>query len=114
MLHLEPCAADRLEAGYGFVGRERLRTTELDRLPLCRRMSQRKRTDLRHVAVRNPTNRTRAWAVDAGLSFCIIESQSRAQPYFHKPTGLNHREVQALCGFLDLLLRVAQRERDSR
>src|SRR5215472_6113266 len=114
MVQPKASAADGFEAGYDFVGAQRFRAAKLDCFPHCRGMSQRNRANLRHIAVRNPANWTRTWPVDARLGIFVIKSQSRAQPYFHKPTGLNYGKVQALHGFLDLLLRITQRERYSR
>src|SRR3954454_14258455 len=98
--------ADFLKAAYHFKWAERFWSTELNRCPLCRRMSQRKGTDCRDVAVRDPTDRFCSRSIDASLGVCIIEAQGRAEPYFHKPTGLYDGEVQGLQSLLYLLLRV--------
>src|SRR6266516_2485862 len=111
MLQPEGPAAYSLKAGYYVERAERFRSAKLDGLLLRRRMAQRNRADFCDIAVRNPTNWARSRPIDASLCFCVIESQSRAQPYFHKPARLYDGEVHAFDGSLNLLLRIGQRER---
>src|SRR5690348_4442003 len=105
MFQPETPTADSFEAGYNFQRAERLWSAELHHFPLCGWMAQRDRTHFRHVAIRNPTDTGCPRPINPRLGILIVESQRRAQPYFHEPTRLDDREVQAFDGILDLLLR---------
>src|ERR1022692_60874 len=109
MLELERSATDSFEASHHLEWAERLRSAELDGRTLSGRVSKRDSTHFGDVPERNPTDRCRAWSVDASRCIRVIESQRWAQPHFHKPTRLNSGEVQGRDRFLYRLFRIAQR-----
>jgi len=74
MLQLERPAADFFEATHYLEWAERLRSAKLDGPALSGRMSQRDRTHFGDVPERNPTDRCRAWSVDARPCVRVIES----------------------------------------
>src|SRR5437660_1284198 len=104
MFQPESLAANSFESSYNFKGAERFWTTELDHLPRCGWIVQRNGANFGDIAIRNPTDKACPRSIDPRLRILMVESESRAQPYFHEPTRLDNCEVQAFDSILDLLL----------
>lgn len=105
-------AADLLKTGHHFKCAQRLGSTELDEFSCRRGISETDRAHLCDIVIRNPTGGARSCPVDPSARIRVVESQSRAEPNFHEPTRLNHREIEVPESILYLLLGIAQRKRD--
>src|SRR6185503_15889866 len=94
MLELERLATNLFETSDDFEWAQRGGAAKFDSSALCRRMPQRKNAHFGDVQERDPTHGAGSGSIDASRSIQVIESERRAKPYFHEPTGLDRSKVQ--------------------